>query len=740
MRGNLRTRRLQTWIVASSAIGIICVGVVVAAAGIYPLYDHLLKQEEKNLLMTLEIRTIAVEEFLTRARDIAMQISSRTAAREMLENYEKGLISLPELTQSTERILLDAMVFTEEIWGVTRQDANGKTLAQVGLEIPEKFWPKNNAFAKSPTTSGPASMGRQTFLIISSPILNQAFDVIGRDLIVFRLFRLERIIYDDPEGSADTIIGTIRNGVVELVFPMKEDGREIKSLAMTTSIGKAMQLAAQKKAGFISASGGDKKYVLVYGPIKGSDWGLILQVDRKQLYAPVNKHVLATCNLIIAMLVMGTLVMILFVRPLTGKMIVRSDELEREVQSKTADLQKELQGRKRMEQWLMDSERRYRTLLEEVPDIIFILDSAGRFVYSNTQIENFLEYPVSSILEQPITNYVASEDRDLFNTLFAGRLDTIWDEEVAILDAKGSNKFARIRIKTSQVGANEPARYEGVMRDITRRKKLEEDLKASKEELLEKIKIIDNLYEHIVQTGKAKAIADHTAEVAHELRQPLAIIGGFARRMAKQIDSCEFHPDANQRDSCRIMISEVQRLERILTSLINFTRHESIQLEPADPNTIIEKLISVHEPRIQEKGIKLKVNLGAEIGELPLDADRFEQVIRNLISNSIEASPRAGEIEIETGVFVPSGKAQETGELESETYFELKIRNKGAIIPADDLHKIFSPFYTTKDYGTGIGLTLSKRILEEHKGSISAKSDENGTVFTVWLPIQTHST
>jgi two-component system, sporulation sensor kinase E len=97
-------------------------------------------------------------------------------------------------------------------------------------------------------------------------------------------------------------------------------------------------------------------------------------------------------------------------------------------------------------------------------------------------------------------------------------------------------------------------------------------------------------------------------------------------------------------------------------------------------------------------------------------------------------------IQVETGASIPSGKAHETGGLEAETYFELKIRNFGKTILPEDLKKIFSPFYTTKDFGTGIGLTLAKRIVQDHKGSISVKSDEDGTVFTVWLPIVQQAT
>ena len=117
-----------------------------------------------------------------------------------------------------------------------------------------------------------------------------------------------------------------------------------------------------------------------------------------------------------------------------------------------------------------------------------------------------------------------------------------------------------------------------------------------------------------------------------------------------------------------------------------------------------------------------------------MDPARFEQVVRNLISNAIDASPVGEVLHVETGVSVPSTKALATA-LKSESYFQLKVRNYGPVIEGEDLQRIFSPFFTTKNYGTGIGLTLAKKIIEAHNGSISVHSDRYGTTFTVWIPL-----
>ena len=325
--------------------------------------------------------------------------------------------------------------------------------------------------------------------------------------------------------------------------------------------------------------------------------------------------------------------------------------------------------------------------MEQSPDVIFSLDGQGRFTFVNTQIEKFLGFPVRHVLETPLKDYIAPEDRSRLKNISALEPESIWDEEVAVIDMNGARKYARIRIKVSFNEAEKTLGFEGVMRDRTVRRKLEEELKASRAALVEKIKIIDELYEHIVESGKCKAIEDHTAEVAHELRQPLAIVGGFARRLAKSLEGEEFIDLDRQKQYVNIIISEIQRLERILDRLIEFTRKGNIRAQSINPNDLIEYIIAITESRIVEKKIQLNVNLGTEIGEIPLDPGRFQQLALNLVSNAIEASPEGGVIDLETGVSIPSDKALKIGSLDSGTFFEMKIRNSGPIIPPDVIQK-----------------------------------------------------
>jgi len=482
-------KRLHNAIVLSSAVGILVVGAVVAVTSILPLYQYLKKEEERTLVLALNAKTTAVEEYLARAKDIASQIASRTVARKKLAEYNQGLLGKEELAEITTESFLDAINYSDEVWGITRVDRSGHMVAQVGVEIPESLWPVPDLGSTTAGFYGPVTVGGSCFLVVRSPVMDRDAQLMGTDVILFRLFHLRRMI-EDYTGlglTGETLLGALNAHGVELIFPSRNDSDAIPDeVAPDTPQGRAFMDARKKKSGILLPGALGGKDVIAYGPVRNIDWGIVVLMNEEELYAPVNRQILATSNIIVVMILFGTLGTIFLVRPLAGKMIVHADELRKQVQEKTSSLLKELSERRRMLQWLRDSERRYRTLVEEVPDVIFLLDGEGRFTYVNTQVELFLGYAVREILETPLRDYIVEEDQGQIDGMFNLQPDTVWDEEVGIVDAEGSRKYARIRCKFSAGEGDVPARYEGVMRDITRRRSLEEEVRASREELLEK--------------------------------------------------------------------------------------------------------------------------------------------------------------------------------------------------------------------------------------------------------------
>jgi signal transduction histidine kinase len=261
------------------------------------------------------------------------------------------------------------------------------------------------------------------------------------------------------------------------------------------------------------------------------------------------------------------------------------------------------------------------------------------------------------------------------------------------------------------------------------------DLCAANQLLEEKISTIGVLYEHIVQSREAKLIADHTAMVAHELRQPLAIIGGFARRLERKCSYLDADDNREYRESLEILVKEVERLEDILTDLVDYVKPRTVRVRRVNPSDIIEYVLRINSGIIEAKNLRIDLDLSPDIGDIFLDPNRFEQVIRNLITNAIEASLVDGIIRIATMLSAPAEAAKVIGDFRSEVYFQMNVHNSGNPIPPEEIERIFNPFFTTKNKGIGLGLTLSKKIVEDHGGSLSVQSDEEGTLFTVWLPV-----
>ncbi len=138
---------------------------------------------------------------------------------------------------------------------------------------------------------------------------------------------------------------------------------------------------------------------------------------------------------------------------------------------------------------------------------------------------------------------------------------------------------------------------------------------------------------------------------------------------------------------------------------------------------------------IEAKNLRVDLDLSRDLGEIPFDPHRFEQVVRNLLTNAIDASEGDGIVTVATALSRPSDAARAIGGLRSETYFQIRVHNSGTPVPPEEIEKIFNPFFTTKADGIGLGMTLSKKIVEDHGGSLSVQSDAAGTLFTVWLPI-----
>ncbi|AEX86248.1 PAS domain S-box [Marinitoga piezophila KA3] len=223
----------------------------------------------------------------------------------------------------------------------------------------------------------------------------------------------------------------------------------------------------------------------------------------------------------------------------------------------------------------------------------------------------------------------------------------------------------------------------------------------------------------IARREKLAAIGEMTARVAHEIKNPLTIIGGFVNRMMKKLDNPE-----KIKQYSNIIKDELERLESIVSEILEFSRGSRIPtFEIVDMNEMIDEIIIMYHDFLSQKNLDLKFEKMFDKIEVKCDRSRVKQVLINLIKNAIEATNDGDYIKIKTGY--------------ENNYAFFEIENNGDPIPEDVQQKIFSPFFTTKVQGTGLGLPICKKIIEEeHKGKLYlVKSDEQSTVFRFEIPL-----
>jgi signal transduction histidine kinase len=228
-----------------------------------------------------------------------------------------------------------------------------------------------------------------------------------------------------------------------------------------------------------------------------------------------------------------------------------------------------------------------------------------------------------------------------------------------------------------------------------------------------------------MKTAREKAIEGERSasldimidEVAHEVRNPLTSIGGFARKVYKRLQ----HDDPN-REYLEMIIDEVDRLENIVGQLIKLSTNRMPRPEPLDVNMLIHATIDLFRKELQEKGIDVKLALMNKPPFIELDRSRITSAIANIIRNAIEAMEKAP-------------KLLEIATRQNDGHIEIEISDTGRGIPEDKIRYIFDPLFTSKIYGPGLGLTFVKKIIQEHEGTVSVSSRlGNGTSFTVRLP------
>ncbi|MFW6107101.1 MAG: GAF domain-containing protein [bacterium] len=235
--------------------------------------------------------------------------------------------------------------------------------------------------------------------------------------------------------------------------------------------------------------------------------------------------------------------------------------------------------------------------------------------------------------------------------------------------------------------------------------------------LEEQLNELEEAQDRLVRSERLATVGRLAAHVAHEIRNPLATIGGFTRSMARSPGNV-----AKVRRNARIILEEVERLEQILANVMNFSKPGNPVLRERDVNEIADAVCAFHENVLAERGIALHKSLDPQCPILRIDPDQIRQVLINLIQNALDSMPGGGELTILTRPL--------------EDHVEVVVADTGHGMNGTVMESLFQPFYTTKVGGTGLGLSVSQKIIHDHGGDILVHSQPGkGSSFTVCLPI-----
>ena len=228
---------------------------------------------------------------------------------------------------------------------------------------------------------------------------------------------------------------------------------------------------------------------------------------------------------------------------------------------------------------------------------------------------------------------------------------------------------------------------------------------------------IRELHRHLLRSERLAALGELSSQVAHEIRNPLTAIGGFARSIQRRLPE-----DDPNRKHVDIIVKETDRLERILTEQLCFAKLSPPELESGSINGVIEEVIDLFREKLEAKKAVLDLELGDCLPDVLIDSDKMKQVFINLLQNAID------NIRDEGRLWVSSCRFERT--------VEIRIGNGGPPIERAMLDRLFVPFATTRSSGSGLGLAVTYEIVYEHGGTIDVRSEEKETVFLITLPMK----
>jgi len=368
---------------------------------------------------------------------------------------------------------------------------------------------------------------------------------------------------------------------------------------------------------------------------------------------------------------------------------------------------------------LRESEEKYRELINGMNDTAWVVDFDGKFIDVNDAAVKVLGYSREELLSMGPpdidTSLTVEEIRDLIKRMLT--------DEVQVFETTHTTKDGKtipVEISSSLVIYQGKRAILSIARDITERKQMEKKLEEYSqhlEELVEKrARELKEAQEQLLKAERLAAIGEVAAMVGHDLRNPLTGIATATYYLKMKLD-----PKMNQKtkEMLELIEKDVEHSNDIITDLLEYSGEIRLELAETSAKLILKEALSLVK---FPKNIQVLDSVKSE-PKIEVDVEKMKRVFANIIKNAVDAMPNGGKLTMKT--------KKTNGNL------EIVFADTGVGMSKDVLEKLWTPLFTTKAKGMGLGLTICKRVVEAHGGNISVESVVGkGTTFTVTIPIK----
>jgi signal transduction histidine kinase len=242
---------------------------------------------------------------------------------------------------------------------------------------------------------------------------------------------------------------------------------------------------------------------------------------------------------------------------------------------------------------------------------------------------------------------------------------------------------------------------------------------------------VRELEERLSRADRLAALGTMAAGIAHDIRNPLTSILIFSQLMSLHHDDPEVRAKFD-----RIVPRELERVQAVIEDMMELARPTALQFEPTNLNEVLAQAIELLEGQAAGQGVKFIRELSPDLPYCMADRKRIHRCFSNLLTNAIQAMPRGGDLTVRTWLGPDQTAAAARQDSGHEPMIRVTITDTGQGIPPERLSRIFDPFYTTKEKGLGLGMAITHRIVEDHKGTIDVQSQVGlGTTFIIHLPL-----